>query len=109
MFRFKLRTLIIAIATALIGVFLGLQVHVHNKVNTLAHELLGRKMLSSDVLVERVRVLPVSMSDFLLLRRKCVVTESVPSESPKARRYRVPHLLRVNLFQNPSFRNYAER
>ena len=68
MFRFKLRTLLIA--TALIGLFLGIHVHVHNKAKRFVKEM---RKHHGDKLRE-ASISPPSFEDVIFLRRRCVVT-----------------------------------
>lgn len=81
MLRFKLRTLLIA--TAVISVFLGLQVHVHNKALRFEKEMKESSMEAqkqliaeagieseSDVLWKAVLSEPVSFTDVALVRRR---------------------------------------
>lgn len=82
--RFKIRTLLIC--TALIAVFLGLQVHVHNKASKFLEEmrsessertlLLTRDFDTDDYRVEYASMLPLSFWDVVYLQRRCEVSLS---------------------------------
>ena len=67
MFRFQLRTLLIA--TALIGLTLAFQVHVHNKAKRFVEEM--RKEKSVEFQVEQSSVLPPSVIDLICFQRRC--------------------------------------
>lgn len=79
--RFKLRTLLIA--TALVGLFLGLQVHAHNKAkrfvksvgdpSTAAHSRVVRDMGNRDFAVSSASLVKLSILDVVLIRRRCEV------------------------------------
>lgn len=69
MFRFKLRTLLIA--TALMAVPLALQVHVHSKAQSFAKEM--RQLQVPWGVVEYASVLPLSFTDVCRLQRRCEV------------------------------------
>ena len=68
-FRFKLRTLLIA--TALIGLFLGLQIHVHNKAKRFVKEM--SEVAERDDGAESAWIESLSVSDVLGFRRRCAV------------------------------------
>ena len=86
MFRFKLRTLLIT--SAVVGLFLGLQVQVHLKAKKFVeqmrrtdsetHEKEIRIFGSDDIRVEYASIAPLSLADFVLMRRRCEFTFSVP-------------------------------
>lgn len=92
MFRFKLRTLLIA--TSLVGLFVGLQVHVHNKAKRFVEEMRNPSEAMREQLVRdsgssnntrylngssreegnSALLMPVSFGDAVFLRRRCEVT-----------------------------------
>lgn len=84
MFRFKLRTLLIA--TALVGLCLGLQVHVHNKAKRFLEEMreptqetkerLGISLHSSDF---SSHLAPISFNDVIRFERRCEVVYFRPT------------------------------
>ena len=103
MFRFKLRTLLIA--TALVAVFLGMQVCVHNKTKKFIEEatvptddkrfILGRYPSFKAV---PSTISPISFGDIVFVKRRCEIRyeeKEVPqgvfvkSRQPKRARYGV--------------------
>lgn len=91
MFRFKLRTLLFT--TALVGLLLALQVHVHLKAKRFVEKKLADAK-NGEVLgqLNYAVVNQISVSDFLLLRRSCDVSISDTSPLQLIYRYRVPFI-----------------
>lgn len=73
MFRFKLRTLLIAIA--LVAVPMYLQVHVQNKAKRFVREMReqAQTIVSLEDYADTARIKPPSISDIILFQRRCDV------------------------------------
>lgn len=72
--RFKLRTLLIT--TAVVGLFLALQMYVHNKSRRFMNDfdsLNGGLVSEHGFNVDSTSVAPVSISDVFLFRRRCQI------------------------------------
>ena len=92
MFRFKLTTLLIA--AALIGLFLGLQAHVHNKAKRFVADQLegpGQRFVTASVSSP-------SLADVLFLRRRCVVTPTQTTQPALAKQFKIILTYRVHCF-----------
>lgn len=74
--RFKLRTLLIT--TALVAVYLGLQIHVHIKAKRFVEEMMEHapKRSSRHEEVEYASLAPPSFSDIIRFERRCQVLMS---------------------------------
>ena len=66
--RFKLKTLFIA--TALVGLFLGLQIYVHNKAKRTLNEDWNS---GHDDTILSASVLPISFADIVGMERRCEI------------------------------------
>lgn len=99
MFRFRLRTLLIA--TAFLGLFLGLQVHVHNKAKRFVEEMSEPSIEALDQLsvgfgpgiytMESVSLSPLTIRDVLYFRRRCNVKflESLPARAGQRKKHHI--------------------
>lgn len=65
--RFRVRTLLIV--TAVVAIFFGLQIHVHNKSKRFVEDV--RRSSVPDTRVEAAFVMPLSVTDVLCFQRRC--------------------------------------